>query len=97
MKKRLLFAILFSMAAGGMLYQVSWSEVEAPGPVEDPQVRPPAYCAEFPEDPLCGIQQAPPPVEAPGQEVEPPEGLCVAFPADPRCVGVALPPVEVPE
>jgi len=36
MKKRLLLAVLFSVAAGGMLYQMSWSQRPTLPVVDDP-------------------------------------------------------------
>ncbi len=106
MKKRLLFAVLLSAAAGGMLYRVSWSEeipVDAPGQeVEDPRTRLAAFCRLNPLDPLCLIGQERPPAEAPGQEAQPPvgglEGICIQFPLDIRCVQAVdvPPPVEAP-
>ncbi len=76
MKKRLLLAVLLSAAAGGMLYQMSWSEeipVDAPGQkVEDPQVGSPGFCQLNPTHQACiTFPRFPrPPVEAPGQDVE---------------------------
>ena len=95
MKKRLLFAVLFSAAAGGMLYQVSWSQkptlpvVDDPAPVEAPGEE---VIRFFPH------------VEAPGAEVAPiregPQpGFCIKHPEDPFCAGYEFeppPPVETP-
>ena len=79
MKKRLLFAVLLSAAAGGMLYQVSWSQVNPDPPAGvDPELGPQlGFCFHFPFDPRCAIgvppAKIPPaesPVEAPGVGVD---------------------------
>ena len=93
MKKRLLFAVLFSVAAGGMLYQMSWSQ-------ENPPVDAPGQEIFF-DPPVDPTTIARPPVPAPGQEVEPPEdleGICIQFPSDIRCLQTVdvPPPVEAP-
>jgi len=109
MKKRLLFAALLSVAAGGMFYQVSWSEdipVEAPGQdVEDPRVFTGAYCEQFPLDLNCLVPTAQeiPRADAPGQDIEqgPQTGFCIQFPGRPECDKLpeeieVPPPVEAP-
>ncbi len=109
MKKRLLFAALLSVAAGGMFYQVSWSEeipVDAPGQeVVDPPGRffSEGYCEQHPEDKRCRGVSPRPPVDAPGQDVEDPpgrffsKGYCAQHPEDKRCRVVSpRPPVEAP-
>ena len=105
MKKRLLLAVLLSAAAGGMLYQMSWSQ-EIPADV-DPELGPQAgFCLLNPEDPRCfATTPIPPPdrpLEAPGQDVDPElgpqEGFCLHFPTAPGCQiePQKIPPPESP-
>ncbi len=106
MKKRLLLAVLLSAAAGGMLYQMSWSEeipVDAPGQdVEDPEVGTPGFCQVNPFDPACRVPTfVPPPVDAPGAGVDPETGaqigVCIENPELPECVSEPLPMIPPPD
>ena len=103
MKKRLLFAILFSVAVGGMFYQLSWSQDKPDPPADvDPETGPQeGFCLRHPErcPPTIPPRKIPPPelpVEAPGQDVDPEtgpqEGFCLRHPE--RCV--TIPPRKIP-